>query len=51
VHFLRFPLTAGQKAVFRSPTVEIAIGCSHERYSHQAGLSPATRAELSRDFA
>jgi hypothetical protein len=51
VHFLRFPLTAEQKAVFRSPTVEIAIGCSHERYSHQAGLSPATRAELSRDFA
>ena len=51
VHFLRFPLTAAHIAVFRDPATEIAIGCNHERYSHQAGLSPATRAELSRDFA
>jgi len=51
VHFLRFPLKPEQIAVFRSPGVEIAIGCSHERYSHQAGLSPASRAELAKDFA
>jgi len=51
VHFLRFPLTAEQVAVFRDPAVQILIGCDHERYSHLAGLSPATRAELARDFA
>jgi hypothetical protein len=51
VHFLRFPLKPEHIAVFRDPATEIAIGCNHERYSHQAGLSPATRAELSRDFA
>ena len=51
VHFVRFPLKPEQVAVFRDPATSIAVGCSHERYSHQAGLSPATRAELARDFA
>ena len=51
VHFLRFPLEARHIAVFRDPATEILIGCSHDRYSHRAGLSPASRAELARDFA
>ena len=51
VHFVRFPLSAEHVAKVRDPATAIAVGCSHERYSHQAGLSPATRAELSRDFA
>ncbi|MBW8816435.1 MAG: DUF3501 family protein [Caulobacterales bacterium] len=51
VHFLRFPLRAEHIAVFRDPSTQILVGCSHERYSHLAGLSPATRAELARDFA
>ena len=51
VHFLRFPLEAKHIAVFRDPATEILIGCSHDRYSHRAGLSPASRAELARDFA
>ncbi len=51
VHFLRFPLTPAQIAVFRDPKTAILIGCDHPAYSHLAGLSPATRAELSRDFA
>src|SRR5687768_3609685 len=51
VHFLRFPLKAEHIARFRDPGTEILIGCSHERYSHLAGLSPASRAELARDFA
>ncbi|WP_293898118.1 DUF3501 family protein [Phenylobacterium sp.] len=51
VHFLRFPLEARHIAVFRDPGTGIMIGCSHERYSHLAGLSPASRAELARDFA
>ncbi len=51
VHFLRFPLSGAHIAVFRNPGTEIMIGCSHDRYIHLAGLSPASRAELSRDFA
>jgi len=51
VHFLRFPLTADQVARFRDPGTEIMIGCAHEAYSHLAGLTPATRAELAKDFA
>ena len=51
VHFLRFPLKAEHIARFRDPGTEILIGCSHERYSHLAGLSPASRAELARDVA
>lgn len=51
VHFLRFPLTAAQIARFRDPATQILIGCSHEQYSHLAGLAPATRAELAKDFA
>jgi hypothetical protein len=51
VHFLRFPLTAAEIAVFRDPRTSILVGCGHPAYSHLAGLSPATRAELSRDFA
>jgi hypothetical protein len=51
VHYLRFPLQPEHVAVFRDPGTEILVGCSHERYSHLAGLSPASRAELARDFA
>jgi hypothetical protein len=51
VHFLRFALSAGQVARFRDPATQIMIGCDHERYSHLAGLTPATRAELAKDFA
>ena len=51
VHFLRFPLTVAQIARFRDPSTQILLGCSHEQYSHLAGLAPATRAELAKDFA
>ena len=51
VHFLRFGLTTAQIAVFRDPKTTIMIGCDHPAYTHLAGLSPASRAELSRDFA
>ena len=51
VHFLHFPLTAEQIARFRDPATQILIGCDHEQYSHMAALSPATRAELAKDFA
>ena len=51
VHFLRFALTPAEIAVFRDPKTHILVGCDHPAYSHMAGLFPATRAELSRDFA
>jgi len=51
VHFLRFPLSAEQIARFRDPATQILVGCAHEAYSHLAGLTPATRAELAKDFA
>jgi hypothetical protein len=51
VHFLRFPLTSDQIARFRDPATQILVGCAHEAYSHLAGLTPATRAELAKDFA
>ncbi|HOV03597.1 MAG TPA: DUF3501 family protein [Hyphomicrobiales bacterium] len=50
VHFVRFPITDAQKAVFRSPSVEIFAGVDHENYAHMAALSPASRAELAKDF-
>jgi hypothetical protein len=51
VHFLRFPLTEAQKAAFRDPDRSAMVGCDHEHYAHLAVLSPATRAELARDFS
>ncbi|MES2896590.1 MAG: DUF3501 family protein [Pseudomonadota bacterium] len=51
VHFVRFPLKPEQIAVFRDPAVAILVGCDHEAYAHLAVLSPATRAELDKDFA
>ena len=51
VHFLRFPLSPDQAARFRDPATQILVGCGHEAYSHLAGLTPATRAELAKDFA
>lgn len=51
VHFLRFALKSEHLAQFRDPAVSVAIGCAHESYGHLALLSPATRAELARDFA
>jgi hypothetical protein len=51
VHFLRFPLSGEQIARFRDPATQILVGCAHEAYSHLAGLTPATRAELAKDFA
>jgi hypothetical protein len=51
VHFVHFKLSPAQIAVFRDPATTIMVGCDHDRYSHLAGLSPAARAELARDFA
>ena len=51
VHFLHFDLKPEHIAVFRNPTTTIMVGSDHESYAHMAVLSPATRAELARDFS
>ena len=51
VHFLHFPLTDDQAALFRDPAVSAMIGCDHPNYGHIALLAPDTRAELSKDLA
>ena len=51
VHFLHFPLTGPQKAVFSDPAVQVMVGCGHELYHHLAVLSPAAKAELAKDLA
>ncbi len=51
VHFVHFPLTRAQMAAFGDPGTAIMAGCDHESYAHLAVISPASRLELSRDFA
>jgi hypothetical protein len=51
VHFLRFALTAGQKALFHDPAKALAVGCDHPGYGHLAMLAPEPRAELARDLS
>jgi hypothetical protein len=50
VHFLRFPLSADQKAAFREGGGQVLIGCDHPEYAHLAALSAATLGELAKDF-
>ena len=50
VHFLHFPLTGPQKAAFRDPALQVAVGCDHELYHHLAVLGPAVRVELAKDL-
>lgn len=51
VHFIHFKFTPEQIARFRDPGTQILAGVEHEHYAHMAALSPATRAELAKDFA
>ena len=51
VHFLRVAFTPEQIAAFRDAAVPAAVGCDDPRYAHDATLSPATGAELAKDFA
>jgi hypothetical protein len=51
VQFLRFPLTARQKTVFRTPGAQIIVGIDHSHYGHMAVMSEATRAALAGDLS
>lgn len=50
VHFIRFGFTDAQKAKIRDPKAKILVGIDHDAYAHMAVISPATRAELAKDF-
>ena len=50
VQFLRFPLTTGQIARFKTPGTEVIAGFDHANYRHMAVLPEAVRAALSKDF-
>ena len=50
VHFLHFPFTPAQIALFRDPAQKVLLGFDHENYAHMAQLTPQTRAALANDF-
>jgi len=51
VHFLRFPLSAGQKAALADPRVPARIEIGHRNYEAAEDLPPAMRQELVKDLA
>ena len=51
VHFLHFPFTHEQIALFRQKDRQVILGFSHPEYSHMAVLPEEIRAELAGDFA
>ena len=50
VHFLKFPFTDAQIAVFRTGGLRAVLGIDHPRYAHMAVLSDDTRTALGGDF-
>jgi hypothetical protein len=51
VQFVHFPMTAAQKAKFRTPETQVLVGFDHENYGHMAVMPESVRAELARDLA
>jgi hypothetical protein len=50
VQFVRFSLSAPQKAAFKSPDTQVTLGFDHPRYGHLAVLPPAIRQALGQDL-
>lgn len=50
VQFLKFPLTAAQKAKFRAEATPLMLGIDHPAYGHMALVPDATRQALSQDL-
>ena len=50
VHFLHFPFTHEQIALFRQKDRQVILGFSHPEYSHMAVFPEAVRAALAQDF-
>jgi len=51
IHWLRFKLTPGQIAKFKSGEGPVMIGIEHGNYGHMAIVPAAVREELGKDFA
>jgi hypothetical protein len=51
VQFVRFPLSAAQKAKFRTPGTQVLCGIDHPHYGHMAVLPEAMRDALAEDLA
>jgi len=51
VQFVRFPLTARQKAAFRLPGAQIVVGIDHVHYGHMAVMPESVRAALADDLS
>jgi uncharacterized protein DUF3501 len=51
VQFLRFPLTARQKAAFRTHGAPIVVGIDHANYGHMAVMPESVRAALADDLS
>jgi len=50
VQFMHFPMSAAQKAKFRTPDTQVIVGFDHEHYGHMAVMPENVREELSRDL-
>jgi hypothetical protein len=51
VQFLRFPLTARQKAAFRTPGTQVLVGIDHSNYGHMAVMPEPVRTALASDLS
>ena len=51
VQFVHFPLSATQKAAFKTAGTRIIVGTDHPHYLHMAGVPEDTRAELAKDLS
>jgi hypothetical protein len=51
VHWIRFRFTPAQITAFRNGAGKAVLEIVHPNYGHMAVIAPATRAEISKDFA
>jgi Protein of unknown function (DUF3501) len=50
VHFLHFPFTDEQIAIFNDDSVQVTFCMDHPNYGHMAIIQPEVKVELARDF-
>ena len=51
VHFLHFPFSDEDVALFRDPSVKVILAIEHEKYPHMTLLSETVRVALQGDFS
>ena len=51
VHFLHFPFSDEDVALFRDPSVKVILAIEHEKYPHMTLLSETVRVALQVDFS